>query len=379
MSSSLSLNPKPRRRWLRWLKWLVLGLVGLVVLLLAVGSTYEFMSRREAARLYPAPGKLVDIGGRKMQIDCRGTGSPTVVFEAGLDMNGSLAWAAVHDQVAQVTRACAYSRSGAMWSEPHDGPTDADSVTADLHATLAAAGEKPPFVLVGHSLGGPFIMNYTRVHGDQVAGLVFVDASHPDQLEAFKKFSSADSAKAEQSLRRMLQLAHTLAWTGLPRLAIARMNDAGSEQPPTPIELEVRKKSLAYGPSSIEEAGKEMAALPKIFAEAGQLRQLGSRPLVVLTATKPYPDSLLKTMSMTREQANEQQAAWLKLHNDEASWSSNSRHETVADATHYIQFDRPDVVIDSVRWVVEQVRAAPGYEPVRTPPRFATPGGQNPS
>lgn len=376
MSSSLSLSPKPRRTWLRWLKRLLLGILALLLLLLVVGSTYEFISRREAASLYPPPGKLVDIGGRNMQIDCRGNGSPTVVFEAGLDMNGSLAWAAVHDQVAQLTRACAYSRSGAMWSEPHAGPTNANTVTADLHATLAAAGEQPPFVLVGHSLGGPYIMNYTRQHGDQVAGLVFVDASHPDQLEAFKKFQSADSAEAQQAQTRMMKLAGSLAWTGLPRLAIAKMTDAGPEQSPTPVELEVRKKSLAYGPSSIEEAGKEMTALPEIFAEAGKLRQLGNRPLVVLTGMKPYPESLRKALGMTQEQADQQRATWLELHNDEASWSSNSRHEIVNDAGHYIQFDRPDVVIDSVRWVVEQVRAA-APPPVRTPPRFATPTTQD--
>jgi len=111
---------------------------------------------------FPLQGKLVDIGGRRIQLDCRGTGSPIVIFESGLDINGSLSWSAVHDEIAKTTRACAYSRAGIMWSDPKDGPQNAKTIAEDLHAALAAAGEKPPFVLVGHSLGGPYIMTYTN-------------------------------------------------------------------------------------------------------------------------------------------------------------------------------------------------------------------------
>ena len=102
----------------RWIRRIALGLVGLVVLVVAVGAAYEAFARRRAARTYPPPGKLVDIGGRHMQLDCRGAGSPTVVFESGLDVAGSLSWSAVHDSIARTTRACAYSRAGIMWSEP---------------------------------------------------------------------------------------------------------------------------------------------------------------------------------------------------------------------------------------------------------------------
>jgi pimeloyl-ACP methyl ester carboxylesterase len=98
-------------------------------------------------------------------------------------------------------------------------------------------------------------------------------------------------------------------------------------------------------------------SLDATFAAAGQLRQLEDRPVVVLTATKPYPAATLKAMQMTTEQAQRIQAAWKDMHNDEASWSRHSRHELVPDATHYIQFDRPDVVIAAVREVVNDVRS----------------------
>src|SRR5689334_25308998 len=94
-----------------------LGVLAIIALALGVGSGYEAIGRSRAARDFPPPGKLVDIGGRRIQLDCRGTGTPTVVFEDGLDMGGSLSWFGVHDSIAKTTRACAYSRAGIMWSE----------------------------------------------------------------------------------------------------------------------------------------------------------------------------------------------------------------------------------------------------------------------
>jgi hypothetical protein len=101
---------------------------------------------------------------------------------------------------------------------------------------------------------------------------------------------------------------------------------------------------------------KESDGITETMVEAGRLRQLGDRPLVVLTAMAPLPDPVLKALHLTRAQADQFQAVWRTLHDEEAAWSSRS-HELVNDATHYIQFDRPDVVIAAVRGVIEDVRA----------------------
>jgi pimeloyl-ACP methyl ester carboxylesterase len=97
---------------------------------------------------------------------------------------------------------------------------------------------------------------------------------------------------------------------------------------------------------------------------------LGDRPVVVLTATKPYPAEMLKAMQMTTEQGQRIQAVWKGMHDEEASWSHHSRHELVPDATHYIQFDRPDIVIAAVRETVNDVRSegAAGVAPVAKEP-----------
>lgn len=333
----------------RWLRRLVLGIAGLLVLAVLVGAGYETAGRRRARQDFPPAGRLVDIGGRRMQIDCRGSGAPTVVFESGLDIFGSLAWSAVHDSVAHTTRACAYSRAGVMWSERAPGRRAATEVADDLHATLVAAGERAPYVMVAHSLGGPFVMTYTRKHGGDVAGLVFVDASHPDQVSRLRAAGMTSVADAMRPLR----LVALFAPLGIPRLIAGR--DSGMpNEPPAAV-----RAAAAYMPLSLPAALAEADAIDTSFAEAGSLRTLGDRPLVVLTAMAPMSAEERAAMKMTPAQARQAQDVWKSLQDEEASWSSHSRHQLVPDSHHYIQFERPDIVIAAVREVVDTVRARP--------------------
>jgi pimeloyl-ACP methyl ester carboxylesterase len=159
----------------------------LLAIAVVSGASFEAIMRSRAETHYPAPGRLVDIGGRRLQMDCRGSGAPTVVLESGLDNLGSRCWAAVHDSIARTTRVCAYGRAGVMWSDRAPAPFDARRVAQDLHAVLIARGETAPWVMVGHSLGGPYVMLFTSRYNEEVAGLVFVDASHPAQLAHFRE------------------------------------------------------------------------------------------------------------------------------------------------------------------------------------------------
>jgi pimeloyl-ACP methyl ester carboxylesterase len=344
----------------RWVKRIALTIGGLIVAAILVGAGYEQIMRWRVAREFPVQGRLLDIGGgRHMQIDCRGSGAPTVVFESGLDTMGSLSWAAVHDAIAATTRACAYSRAGIMWSERRAGEFEPEGEARDLHALLVAAGERGPFVMVGHSLGGPYIMNFTRLYPQDVAGLVFVDASHPDQVS---RMAQAAGKKMESG-KGMMKAASALSWTGIPRLVAAH-----TDSPTIPVQAKLAEN--AYMSVSLGSALQELDSLDATFAAAGQLRDLGDRPIVVLTAMKPYPAAMLKAVQMTTEQGQRMQAAWKDMHDDEASWSHHSRHELVPDATHYIQFDRPDVVIAAVREAVTDVRSgsAAGVAPVAKEP-----------
>jgi pimeloyl-ACP methyl ester carboxylesterase len=332
---------------MKWVARIALGIAALVVVVVAGGAVYEQIARANAAREYPPRGKLVDIGGRRIQLDCRGAGSPVVVFESGLDLLGSLSWAAVHDDVAKTTRACAYSRAGLMWSDPSDRPFSSLNNADDLHKALAAAREKPPYVLVGHSLGGPYALAFTGRYGGDVAGLVFVDASHPDQRARLRAAVGKDLDAEGQ-----LKLGAALAWTGLVRLIVAV-----SPMFPLHAPEAIRAPADAFLPQALHAVLEENDALDATLATAKKAEHLGDRPLVVLTHGEAFPDVILKAEGISRAAANRLEVAWLALHNDETSWSSRSRHEVVAGASHYIQFDKPQVVIAAVREVVNDVRA----------------------
>lgn len=339
----------------RWIKRIAVVVLALVALLLLVGLGYESVARVRVARAHPAPGALVDLGGRRLHVDCRGQGEPTVVFEAGLDTFGSLSWSQVHDSVAAFTRACAYDRAGIMWSDPADGPHDAEQVARDLWAALDARGEQAPFVLVAHSLGGPYALVETRDHPDRVAGLVFVDASHPDQLERFKPV--LDTRQAQERMLRWVPIAARL---GLVRLFFRQDPAQSPTAPVHAIEL-----NNAFAGRSLPSLVLEGKAMEATFREAGAARDLGARPLVVLTARKPPSSTELATMGMTREQSDRIRAIWDSLHQEEAAFSTRSTRVRVPDASHYIQFDRPDLVIEAVRRVVDSVRAEKAAPPDR--------------
>ncbi|WP_310570758.1 alpha/beta hydrolase [Gemmatimonas sp.] len=317
-----------------------------LAIVVASGASFEAVMRHRAVRDYPPPGLLVDIGGRRLQIDCRGTGSPTVVLESGLDNLGSLSWAAVHDSLARSTRVCAYSRAGILWSDPAPTPFDASQVARDLHAALTTSGETAPWVVVGHSLGGPYVLLFTSLYDAEVAGIVLVDGSHPDQLARFREATG----KSMQPATGIMAIGSALAWTG-----IVRLGSGGTAPPRWPAVADVVPR--AYLPSSVEALRREADALGATLREASTVRQLGARPLVVLSATEKTLPEVLAAQGITPSQGDRMQSAWEALQADEATWSAGGRHQRVPMASHYIQFDRPDVVISAVRDVVGRVRA----------------------
>lgn len=328
------------------LQALRIGLGGaiLVAVVILTGMVYERIGQYRAALDFPPPGKMVDIGGRRVQLSCQGSGVPTVVFESGLSVDGSLSWSAVQGRIAAHTRACAYSRPGLMWSDPSDAAPDGKRVAIELHATLVNAGEHGPFVLVGQSLGGLYVMSFTKYFGREVVGLVLVDPSHPEQVERVAGLMT-------ESRSMLSRIGVAFAWSGILRAAAPVL------LPQAPHQSERDAQAIrAYAPKSLSTQLAESDSTNRTLAEARAFRDLGSRPLVVLTAMAPYTTAELRGMKITPEQGNQVQAIWKQLHEDLATWSSRSRHQLLANSGHNIQFDDPDAVVDAVLSVVNTVR-----------------------
>jgi pimeloyl-ACP methyl ester carboxylesterase len=333
-----------------WTKRMLLGIGSFIVLAVLIGFGFETFMRSQASRKYPVLGQLVDIGGRKIQIDCRGQGSPTVVLESGIDNLGSLSWATVHDEIAQTTRVCAYSRAGILWSDPNTGTVDINSIAQDLHEALIKSGETGPWVMVGYSAGGPSTMIFTSRYASEVAGLVFVDASHPDQIVPMQKITGIAPGALPPVL---IPLSEILARIGLVRL-ISMVMPQGNTYPNVPPQAS--QVVEAYFPQNISSFLKGVQSDDASIAAAGNFRKLGDRPLVVLTATRKLSPDELQAAGMSKEQEIQMQTLWSQLQADLATWSTHSRHEIVPDASHAIQFDRPNVVIKAVNEVVIKVR-----------------------
>jgi len=330
-----------------WLTRIAGGFLGLLLAGVAAGAIAEQLARLRAASAFPPPGRMVDIGGRRIQLDCRGQGSPLVVFEAN-DLGGSLGWASVQSRAAKTTRACSYSRAGVMWSDPAPGIRNDKAIAADLQAVLKVAGERPPFVLVGHSLGNLYNVAYTQQFGADVAGLVMVDPAHPEQARRTEAITHRPFIVLAPAARLLAKL----SWSGVPRL-LMDMDDA-------PKDMEGAK---AFAPLSLAGMAKELDNFDQTLADASAAHDLGRRPLYILTAMAPASEGALNETGMTAAEDRQFRIVWKALHDDEAHWSSNSQHRLVSDAGHRIQSDRPDLVAHAIESVVEAVRRGQKLRP----------------
>ncbi|HEY3437395.1 MAG TPA: alpha/beta hydrolase [Actinotalea sp.] len=237
--------------------------------LASVGGLAQTIRVTQDAAAYSAPGRLVEVDGHTMHLYCTGTGSPTVVLESGLGGTSTL-WNRITTQVSATTRVCAYDRAGQAWSDATGTPRDGTTIATELRALLDTAGEAGPFVLVGHSAGGPYVMAFAAQHPDDVAGMVLLDATNPYDV-------GASLAGHTGGAKSPLALLPSLARAGIAQLIPAsRWSDL-----PAPA-ADVYRSQVATAKGAANTVA-ELAAYGQAFAQAEQLTTLGARPLVVLT------------------------------------------------------------------------------------------------
>ena len=325
-------NSHRGRRVLRGLARGTVVMLALIVGLSAAGATYEAIAAGGDATAYPPPGRLVDVGGYSLHIQCVGTGSPTVVLESGLG-GMSLDWNLVQKEMGQTTRVCSYDRAGMGWSDPGPQPRTPGQIACELHTLLAKAGIPAPYVLVGHSVGGKNVRMFALQHPDEVAGMVLVDARSEVADSPGASAASHDLQKVTGSEWSLYGLVRRV---GLVRLIGASQWGPLTLSEQTRTELAL----LATGQRGLDATAAESLAMTADNAELRAAPSLGDRPLIVLAADE--------SMNTTPR--------WPEAQHQQAAMSTNGRLIVVEGSGHYIQLDHPAVVIDAVRQVVQQAR-----------------------
>ena len=303
----------------RWLLYPVVALTAAA----AVGGAVETIGLASDRSSYAMPGRLFDVGGHQLHLNCTGSGGPTVVLMSGLGGN-SAGWARIAPAVAATTRVCAYDRAGQGWSEDAADPQDGVAAAADLHSLLDAAGEDGPFVVVGHSIGGDYAMVYADRHPEQVAGMVLLDATSPYRTAAGTVHAGPPGPVAVvPSLTRLGvgRLFPPSSWSALPEPAASQYT------------------AFAASPRGWRNTVDETGTMPALLSQAQELSTLGSAPLVVLSAAGLDADPV-------RADA----------HNRMADLSTNSSQRQ-ADAPHSGLLDEEGGSAESVQAIDDTVQA----------------------
>jgi pimeloyl-ACP methyl ester carboxylesterase len=306
---------------------------------------------------YAAPQTLVKIGRRRrLNLLVAGEGGPAVVFAAGL-IGTTLHWARVQPAVARKTRTIAFDKAGFGFSDAGPMPRPASAIVQDLRAALQAVGVAPPYVLVGHSAGGPQMRLFAFRHPQDVAGMVMVDSAGEHQ---YRRMDAAVGSGENDALRRELRRTYSRL-AALARSGALLPGTADFERAVGPRAAMVtpalwaahvaQRTSPAYWRAiRSEAAAADGASSDEIVAAR---RPLGALPLVVLTADRfaPRPGETPEATRARRE-------VWVAMHDEIAALSTRGVRRTVDGAGHNIPMDQPQAVIEAVEEVLAAARAS---------------------
>lgn len=302
----------------------------------AANAAYQQLAEVRDRRRFLPPGRLVDIGSRRLHLVTAGEGSPTVVIIPALADN-VLQWLPVLQGAAAETRACVYDRAGVGWSDPPPNcRRTPDLMAADLHAVLTAAGIPPPYVLAGHSVGGLVARRFYARYPGAAAGMLLIDSSHEQQARRiteadWRKGPARHIAVAARRQGRILG-ARRLA----DSLGLMRSLDADVAREVLP-EYAAAARAIMLSTRFRRVVVRELLMMTHTW---GAPPRLGSTPLTVLTAAK-QPRSV--------------KSVWVQMQEELAALSSDSEH-VVCDAGHYLHLDNPGLVIQAIRDLVRRCR-----------------------
>ncbi len=321
-----------------WARNIFVTILALIIMVIGSGLIYEAVSERKDLANYPAPGKIVNIDGHGMHIYSEGQGSETVVLAAGWGIECPyVEYSPIYKEVSQHTRIAVYDRPGYGWSEISNTPRDIDTIATELHALLELSGEKPPYILVGHSMASLELIRFAQLFPEEVKGIVMMDAGNPDFYASQETIQAALSGN---KLKAILQK------TGIMRLLFTNANFINNVYAsrndfrlisPEMIEMDKALYLINLTNKNKDDEIKHLYDNARTVSEGGNL---GNIPLVIMTAENSDPDYEIN-------------AEWMKSQKDFLKWSQNSEMKIVDNGNHHFYQYTPETVVEEILKISE--------------------------
>ena len=339
----LLLSKNSFRVWRKAVELMILSSLVLITAAVAGSSAFNAIALYRFRAENPPPGAFYSVSGHRMHLNCTGSGSPTIVLEAGAG-NDATTWERVQPALSRTTRVCSYDRAGYGWSEAQPEPSDADHIAVQLHELLIQANINGPIVLMGHSIAGLYMRDYAVHYPAGLAGIVFVDVTTPLQEEnpAYK----AVSANATPSWAVWLLYRSALI-AGLPRLQwICHQPlpflDAHATQSQAENLFHKQIGTVASEMSNISNSGRQTV----------HTGPFGDLPILIFSEDF----SLWTTGPKASKQMVDLALMFMQMQEDLKKLSTRSRRIIAKGSSHFIQIDRAVLIEKEVPLFLEQLR-----------------------
>jgi pimeloyl-ACP methyl ester carboxylesterase len=301
-------------------------ILGILILLLFLGLCYRVFSPKPVP-----PGKLVNVNGIDIHVRVEGEKKslPTIIMEAGAHSNTDmLHWIA--EGLKDKTRVIRYDRDGKWFSEPSNSDGRAPEFYAhQLHELLEKTGEKPPYILVGHSMGGPYSRIFRDLYPNEVEGIVFIDSSHPEQ---WKRLAQKELVPKGQA--KLLKIGSILADLGILGIYNKLISKPRYQGDGLPKEVYGRSQSLIYNSGDVYNMFlRENELTNDVLKRAGAAKKLDSLPVLVFTATEQYKESQKDRYRKEGIDPEQQVKLWFDMQKELKELSSNGK-QIIMNASH---------------------------------------------
>ena len=267
---------------------------------------------------FKPPGRFINIGFQTMYVDCLGENKPTIIVDVGIAAS-SASWYKIAKELSKNTRICLYDRAGYGWSDSGRGERTTATIVHELKLLVKRAEIPGPYIMVGHSFGGFTARYFAAKFPEDVAGLVLVDSSHPEQIYRL-------SALDNQGKKPLI--------TG---------RDANA-----PADFSEFERKWYFLNSSRKATFAQMAELKYFKQSAYQVKHSGPLkdiPIAVLSrGISQLPE--LNGVSLENE--------WQDMQKDLLNLSKNSWHSIIVNSGHNIHEEAPAKIIENILEVIEK-------------------------